>query len=164
MTALLAYTFVASCSAQANFPPDQMSTATYGETQNPPELRGAFIHGTIDLIISTREGFVLATDSRITNSDGTHSDNGEKLFAIGKHSAVTIAGIVGASAGSQGFTLRDAIASSLLTMDKLSQGKYISASTVAAVAASGAEGVFWLLTGPGPMPDPVVSEKSNVLS
>lgn len=81
-------------------------------TDNP--LRGAdSVRGTITVIVSTRQGFVLAADSRATHSNGTHTDDAQKLFAIGNRAACVIAGLVQTGLGEQGFYVRDAMATNL---------------------------------------------------
>jgi 20S proteasome alpha/beta subunit len=69
------------------------------------------------IVISTREGFVLATDSRGT-SDGTHTDDQQKLFTIGKNSACVIAGLIGSQVGMEGFELRGAMGTQLERIDQ----------------------------------------------
>jgi hypothetical protein len=79
--------------------------------------RSDHVHGTIDIVISTREGFILATDSRGT-SDGTHADDQQKLFTIGKNSACVVAGLIGSQVGMEGFELRTAMGTQLERIDQ----------------------------------------------
>src|SRR5579864_3941008 len=75
----------------------------------PVEMKSVAIHGTIDVVVSTREGIVLASDSRVTRTDGSHIDDAQKLFPVGTHAACVIAGLVGADLGAQGFHLADTL-------------------------------------------------------
>lgn len=130
-----------------------------GQTQGPaggkPEnTAGAeragsdYIHGTIDVVVSTKDGFVLATDSRATHADGTHSDDTQKLFTVGARAACVIAGTVGAEIGVDGFNLRDAIGSHLLLMDRSARANvaYSDAYVIARAAGEAFGSVIGLLS------------------
>jgi len=94
------------------------------DTLNEARSKAGVIHGTIDVVVSTREGFALATDSRISNTVGnetTHVDDYEKLFSIGDHAACVIAGMVGSEIGAHGFEVRDAIGSQMRLLDQIAK-------------------------------------------
>jgi hypothetical protein len=90
--------------AQSDRPRDRAHTFI----NDVSDLRSTYIHGTIDLIVATRGGFVLATDSRATSETG-YSDDAQKAFAIGPSTAVVIAGLIGSEVSLAGFQLRDAM-------------------------------------------------------
>jgi hypothetical protein len=83
-------------------------TATFSST----------VKGTVVVVVSTREGFVLAGDSRGTHSDGHYTDDIQKVFPVGNRTACVVAGVIGAEIGMAGFRLRDAIASHLMVLDQ----------------------------------------------
>ncbi len=130
-----------------------------GQQEHPPDLRNitpaqveaAYVHGTIDVVISTKEGFVLATDSRATltalNGAESHSDDAQKLFTIGKTSACVIAGLIGSDMQMEGFRLRDAMGTHLVMLHQRAstQDRPISASEIAQSFTFGLEGVAGLL-------------------
>src|SRR5690242_19505535 len=84
----------------------------------PLQPTSNYVHGTIAIVVSTRDGFVLATDSRASNSDGTHTDDARKAFTVGSRAACVFAGLVGSEIGMEGYRLRDAIGSHLTMLDK----------------------------------------------
>jgi hypothetical protein len=96
------------------------------------------IDGTITVVISTRQGFVLAADSRsthrTTSTDGTQSihttDDAQKLFQIGDRTACVIAGLSGRELPGHReyrvFRVRDAIASYFTLLDQSSRTRNIS--------------------------------------
>lgn len=49
-------------------------------------------HGTLNIVLANRNGFVIATDSRLTRSDGVHHDDGQKLFRTAPEAALAFAG------------------------------------------------------------------------
>ncbi len=63
-----------------------------------PEQTTVAAHGTLNVLLANRNGFVIATDSRLTRSDGTHSDDGQKLFRTSPDGAVSFAGFAGFAA------------------------------------------------------------------
>ena len=67
--------------------------------------------GTLGLLIITKEGMVLAADSRTTYSDGRHDDHAVKIFQLGRSSACMLAGTVFVQSNgfSRGFDLREEI-------------------------------------------------------
>src|SRR6267142_3341801 len=86
----------------------------------------SIVHGTIDVVISTSEGFVLASDSRVSRDLATgpsYSDDGEKLFAIGDHAALVIAGLVGSQINGDGCIVRDAIGTQMRLLDRSAKGR-----------------------------------------
>ncbi len=86
------------------------------------DAQPGIIHGTIDVVISTREGFVLATDSRGTTEgrlEKTYTDDVQKLFLIGDHTACVIAGVSGSELGSGALRPREAIGTDLMALDRL---------------------------------------------
>lgn len=108
------------------------------------------IHGTVDVVISTREGFVLATDSRATKTVGaqtTYSDDAQKLFPVGNNTACVIAGLVGSQIGASGFEVRDALGTSLGLLDRIAKQRSspTTAFEVAGFFASGLSRVSGLL-------------------
>lgn len=50
--------------------------------------------GTLGIVVVTRQGIVIAADSRSTRGDGSYSDDAQKVFRIGDRLAGTIAGQV----------------------------------------------------------------------
>jgi hypothetical protein len=84
------------------------------------------IHGTVDVIISTKDGFVLATDSRLTESSG-HRDNGIKLFEVGKAGGAVIAGLIGAELGMRGYPLRESIGGAIQRLNRDHRNEFVSA-------------------------------------
>jgi Proteasome subunit len=120
--------------AQESLPPDH----------SPADLSSVSIHGTIDVVVGTREGFVLATDSRLTIGD-THRDDGQKLFKIGERTVCVIAGLVGADLRAEGFHLTDTIGAHLMDLDRHAQGRIIEASDVAKAVIDGLDSVSGLL-------------------
>ena len=75
-----------------------MQAAVNAQQNNAADL----MQGSVDVVISTRYGFVLATDSRLTHrfeSQITYSDDTQKLFPVGAHSACVIAGLIGSGVG-----------------------------------------------------------------
>jgi hypothetical protein len=54
--------------------------------------------GTLNLVLANRNGFVIAADSRRTAANGHHWDDSQKLFSVGKRSALVIAGFAAAAA------------------------------------------------------------------
>jgi hypothetical protein len=115
----------------------------------------AYIHGTIDVIVSTSEGFVLATDSRATRQENDshgnpvtkHSDDEQKVFPIGDRTVCVIAGLVGSEIGADGFRLRDAIGSHLVFLDHQvrSSGTPVDAQIVARAFESSFDGVVGIM-------------------
>lgn len=96
------------------------------------------IQGTITIVISTRQGFVLAADSRATHSytdaQGVKhtfmTDDAQKLFQIGDKTACVIAGLSGLEIPGKdeyrAFRVRDAMASRLTLMDQVARKRKIS--------------------------------------
>ncbi len=77
-----------------------------------PESGANFVHGTIVVVISTKDGFVLAGDTRGSSSDcASLPGEYEKLFSYGKRSAIVVAGLIGSS--DQTGELREAVATQL---------------------------------------------------
>jgi hypothetical protein len=69
-----------------------------------PETQGRPIHGTIVVVVSTKDGFVLAGDSRglwLSSSNECVPAPGEyeKVFSLGKRAAIVVAGTISASSG-----------------------------------------------------------------
>lgn len=123
---------------------------------NISDSQSSSIHGTIDIVVSTRTGFVLATDSRGTDlATRAHVDNMQKLFAIGPHAACVIAGLVGQDWGAQGFHLREALGSHLTHLAELAERDSRLSSTDAIVRSFrfGLDGVAGLIP-PGTTPSP----------
>lgn len=107
-----------------------LAQATEGLAQNAPTtksvpqahdpLRNAdIVHGTIDVVVATREGFVLASDSRATHLNQTHSDDAQKLFTVGKDTACVVAGLIQTGVGDHDFHVLDSIAAHLRRMDQV---------------------------------------------
>jgi len=58
------------------------------------------VHGTIVVVVSTKDGFVLAGDSQGTDANcRALPKEYEKVFAVGKRSGIVIAGLIGSQAG-----------------------------------------------------------------
>jgi 20S proteasome alpha/beta subunit len=129
----------------------QQEQPPYLRNMTPAQLEAAYLHGTIDVVISTREGFVLATDSRATltalNGTESYSDDAQKLFPIGKTSACVIAGLAGTDMQMEGFRLRDAMGTHLVLLDRgaSTQNRPISASEIAQSFTFGLQSVAGLL-------------------
>jgi hypothetical protein len=142
------------------------NSVTAGITQ--AQLQSTYIHGTIDVVISTREGFVLASDSRATHQDDngqtSHSDDQQKAFTVGNRAACVVAGLIGSDIGMDGFELRDAIGTHLVSLDRqVSSGNTsISATGIGRFFAFGLQHVAGLIEPtPGPRPG-LVGEISAV--
>ncbi len=131
-----------SLASQAGSPQSLTNTrTTYG-----------LVHGTIDVIVSTREGFALASDSRILRDVGTgssYSDDGEKLFTIGDHAALVIAGLVGSQITGDGCTVRDAIGTQMRLLDRSTKDRLqpLSAFDIATDFRNSLDSVASLLSG-----------------
>ena len=127
----------------------------------PSEPTSAVLsHGSIGIVISTKDGFVLAADSRLTGEDGNR-DNGQKLYRIGNGIACVIAGTVEAEVHSgtapYQFGLRDALGSHLLNLDEAARqgGPVTSAQDVIPAVGFGVSRILGLAQGnsriqPGP--------------
>jgi hypothetical protein len=144
LTLLILTLFVAwpgNLSAQSSVPSRDLP-----QSQDP--YRNAdVVHGTVTIVISTSAGFVLAADSRLTHSDKTHSDDGQKLFSLGNNTACVVAGLVQTGIADHGFYVRDAIATRLKLLDKeaASKGSIISAYDVARYFETSFQGMAGLL-------------------
>lgn len=109
-------------------------------------------HGSVGVLISTKDGFVLAADSRLTREDGNR-DNGRKLYTIGNDIACVIAGAVEAEVHSgtppYQFELRDALGSHLLNLDEVARqgGPVTSAKDVIPAVAFGVSRILGLAQG-----------------
>jgi hypothetical protein len=111
-----------------------------GRCQIPPnsELPSRIVAGTITIVIATPEGFVLAADSRVTetgiDAQGQkvvhYEDNAQKLFKIGAQTACVIAGLSGSQVPGHGdfrvFRVEDAIASNLVLLDQRATAEHRS--------------------------------------
>jgi 20S proteasome alpha/beta subunit len=132
------------------------------------QLESAYIHGTIDVVISTREGYVLASDSRGTyvslNGTLSHSDDQQKAFPVGKNAACVIAGIIGSDVSMEGFRVRDALGSHLLLLDQRAsaENQPVSASFVAGTFSHGLERVAGLMLPTTQPLSPLVGAVSTV--
>ena len=110
------------------------------------EPTSTYVHGTVDVVIYTRQGFILASDSRASRPDGTHSDDAQKIFPIGKQAACVVAGLIGTSAAdTEGFRLRDAIGTHLQMLDRGSSNQPRTASEIAWVFSFALQSVAGLL-------------------
>jgi len=142
---------------------DKAEGIDIGKYVKPEGLESGYVHGTIDLVISTREGFVLATDSRLTNDlTGGHTDDGQKLFPVGKNGAAVIAGVIGSQIGIQGFGLRDAIATNLQSANDHFRDQYLSASRIGDIFSFGLGSVAGLMIPGNPRQSPPVAAISAV--
>jgi hypothetical protein len=106
------------------------------------------IHGTVVVVISTKDGFVLAGDSRGQYAGSCTPAPGEyqKLFAVGKRSAIVVAGLIQISDPSN--ELADSIATHLIRADEDSQqGSQPLAATTAWIAFSAVQTEARLLDG-----------------
>jgi 20S proteasome alpha/beta subunit len=74
------------------------------------------VHGTIVVVVETRDGFVLAGDSRGTNLRNENSlpEEYQKVFSIGRRTGIVVAGLIASNAGD----VADSVASHLLAADK----------------------------------------------
>jgi 20S proteasome alpha/beta subunit len=129
------------------------------------EPASSYVHGTIDVVVSTRDGFILATDSRGTQSNGSHSDDFQKVFTVGGRTACVVAGLTGADLGAQGFRLRDAIASHLVLLDRSASSNQLqsNAAAVARTFEGGFQGVVGLLN-PGTASLPSLVSATSIVS
>jgi hypothetical protein len=133
------------------------SLSLASQTGSPQSLTNAqttygLVHGTIDVIVSTSEGFALASDSRILRDVGTgsnYSDDGEKLFTIGDHAALVIAGLVGSQITGDGCTARDAIGTQMRLLDRSAKDRLqpLSAFDIAIDFRHSLDSVASLLSG-----------------
>jgi hypothetical protein len=125
----------------------------------PAQLRSTYIHGTIDVVVSTREGFVLATDSRGTyqkaNGEISYSDDQQKAFPVGSRSACVVAGLIGSEIGIDGFELRTAIGTYLESLDHQTTATSapISATRLGEFFSFGLQSVAGIME-PTPTPHP----------
>jgi Proteasome subunit len=79
-----------------------------------------FIHGTIVVVVQTKDGFVLAGDSRGTDGNCQALPNEyEKVFSIGKQSGIVVAGLIGSWAGDD-LGVADSLAGGLHDEDQAS--------------------------------------------
>jgi Proteasome subunit len=115
----------------------------------PIEPSSTYVHGTIDVVIATREGFVMASDSRGSKSDGTHTDDTQKIFPVGSNAACVIAGLIGSDIGIEGFHLGDTIGTHLIDYDKRVGQEPVPAVNLRSSFEFGIRGVMGLLP-----PDP----------
>jgi len=100
----------------------------------PEYTHTGMVQGSIGVIISTTEGFVLATDSRLTtttDSGTSYSDDAQKLFPIGTHTACVVAGLQSSKVGSGVLRPANAIGTTLLTLDRLAFRSRITAENIA---------------------------------
>jgi hypothetical protein len=95
------------------------------------EPTSTYVHGTVDVVIYTKQGFILASDSRASKSDGTHSDDAQKIFPVGKQAACVIAGLVGTDYSKDGFRLQDTIGGHLQMLGQGSRNQARTASEIA---------------------------------
>lgn len=65
--AVVLLVFCIQAIAQSN----HMSRRVHPFAETASELRSTYIHGTIDVMVATKEGFVLATNSRATSHTGS---------------------------------------------------------------------------------------------
>jgi hypothetical protein len=127
--------------------------------------QSALMHGTVDIVISTREGFVLATDSRGTMTRGTetiYDDNVQKLFPIGDHIACVIAGLIGSEIGSGALHPREAVGTSLVKLDEIAAKRSVTVTDVASFYQSGLRGVGSLVNLQRDAPQSQVGQLSVV--
>jgi hypothetical protein len=86
------------------------------------KAESSLLHGTLDVVISTKEGFVLAADSRLTHEHGaeppTYTDDTQKLFTLGPRAAVVMAGLAGTDMKMSGFRLSPQMGSQLVALDE----------------------------------------------
>ncbi|MFI5071390.1 MAG: hypothetical protein ACHP8A_10925 [Terriglobales bacterium] len=102
--------------------------------QLPRSFKTAISRGTVDVVISTTEGFVLATDSRltVTTDSGTiHRDDAQKLFPVGKQTACVVAGLQASRVGSGVLRPANAIGTTLLSLDRLAFTNRMTADNIA---------------------------------
>jgi Proteasome subunit len=125
------------------------------------EINSVAIHGTIDVIVATRQGIVLASDSRVTKGDGFYRDDAQKVFPVGRHAACVIAGLVGADLSAEGFHLTDTLGAHILALDGVAKDRAITARDIVNVVIDGLDSVSGLLT-PSPALPRFVGEVSSV--
>jgi hypothetical protein len=137
----------------AGYLPAQEAETSMVRDLTPSQILSSYIHGTIDVVISTRKGFVLATDSRATYGEGeAHSDDAQKLFPIGKTSACMIAGLIGSDIKMEGFRVHDALGTYLVYLDHRASAekKTTSASDIAQFFSFGLANVAGILVPGAP--------------
>jgi 20S proteasome alpha/beta subunit len=93
-----------------------------------------FMQGSVDVVISTRDGFVLATDSRLTHrfeSQITYTDDTQKLFPVGTRSACVIAGLIGSGVGTGVLRPEDAVGATFVALDRYALYHPVTADDIA---------------------------------
>jgi hypothetical protein len=94
-----------------------------------PNSAPNFLHGTIVVVVSTKDGFVLAGDSRASRGCEAVPGEFEKVFSLGNRSGIVIAGMIGSQDPSG--ELSEAVATHLHYWDEASrQGSEPQATTV----------------------------------
>jgi hypothetical protein len=87
-----------------------------GQSHTESQARADLIHGTIVVVVSTKDGFVLAGDSRGSIGCDPAPGEFEKVFAIGKRAGIVVAGLIGS--GDSDRQLRATIAKVLHSADE----------------------------------------------
>jgi len=131
----------------ANQSSGQQHQSPFAKSVTAQQIQSAYLHGTIDVVVSTKDGFVLATDSRATSSDGSHSDDAQKAFAVGSRAGCVVAGLIGAEMHMEGFELRDAMGTHLTGLGERAsrENRPVSATEIERTFSSGLDDVAGLL-------------------
>ncbi len=93
------------------------------------------MQGSVDVVISTRDGFVLATDSRLTRqfeSQITYTDDTQKLYPIGAHTACVVAGVQGATRGTDILQAAASVGATFISLNKRALQNEVSAAAIKA--------------------------------
>ena len=111
-----------------------LSLAGSGQTQSatPTVSSQQGIHGTIVIVVETKDGFVLVGDSRGMNLEGQRlPDEYQKVFSIGKRSGVVIAGLIASTSGE----ISDSVATHLIFADHMATTSFSRLSLLADFAS-----------------------------
>ncbi|MGA8764491.1 MAG: hypothetical protein WB562_16605 [Candidatus Sulfotelmatobacter sp.] len=108
----------------------QVASPSESSPSNTAEPKLTYVHGTIVVVVSTKDGFVLAGDSR-GSGEGCQPLPGEfqKVFPLGGRGAVVVAGLIGASDSTN--ELGEAIGTQLRFWDVQAHGAYLEATSIA---------------------------------
>jgi 20S proteasome alpha/beta subunit len=110
------------CSPQVAGPQKRQEIAAPNSVPN-------FLHGTIVVVVSTKDGFVLAGDSRASRGCEAVPGEFEKVFSLGNRSGIVIAGMIVSHDPSE--EVSEAVATQLHFLDENSlQGSEPQATTV----------------------------------
>jgi hypothetical protein len=135
-----------------------MSFVAVAQTEPDP----SFVHGTIVVVVSTKDGFVLAGDSRGTGRNcqplpGEY----EKVFSVGPRSGIVVAGVIGSWLEQN---VAESIAGMMHDAADYSDRQPAEATSLIRDFSSGVEGVLALLDGAEEVPSPVAAASAVSIS